>query len=168
MDRGALVPDEIVAQALAEELGRPEASRGFVLDGYPRRADQGATLDTMLGALPNPARLDCAIYLELDVETARTRLANRLTCSECGRPDRKPLISRGDPCPGAGCAGRMEEREDDLNEETIERRIETFFEETFPLVDYYEGRDLLVRVDARRASDVVVADVEAELERRRG
>lgn len=157
-EEGVLVPDEVVAQALAERLVEPAARSGFILDGYPRRQDQGETLAIMLAAHEPPETLDLAIYLSIDQRTAVQRLAQRLVCSRCRAPTTTREAKRGGACPN--CGGTVERRNDDKKKESVRRRIETFLEETAPLVAYYKARDLLAEVDATQSPKRVLADIE--------
>lgn len=147
MRRGVLVDDAYVSQALAGRLAMRDVKDGFLLDGYPRRADQGATLATMLAALPTPAALDCAIHLSLPRESARQRLASRLVCGVCGAPTSNELAGRDRRCADPACQGMVGRRQDDA-EDVLDSRLDTFEEETVPLLDYYRENGLLVEIDA--------------------
>jgi len=117
MDRGELVSDSIVIEVARERLSRPDAKRGFVLDGFPRTVAQAEALDRMLAELGS--RLECCVALSVDEEAVVERLQGR---------------------------ARIEGRSDD-NEATIRKRMRVYGEQTEPLLDYYRRRGLLAEVD---------------------
>ena len=117
MDRGELVSDAIVIEVARERLGRPDARRGFVLDGFPRTVAQAEALDGMLGGLGT--RLERCVALTVDEEAVVRRLLGR---------------------------ARIEGRSDD-NEATIRKRMKVYLEQTEPLLDHYQRLGLLVLVD---------------------
>jgi adenylate kinase len=119
MQRGELVPDEVVIDMVLERVGEADCAAGFVLDGFPRTVPQAEALDRRLGELDRP--LDATVSLEVEEAELRRRLAER---------------------------AREQDRPDDEDEQAIRQRLELFASETGPLLDYYQRRGLLVRVDA--------------------
>jgi adenylate kinase len=119
MERGDLVPDEVVIDMVLERVGEPDCVAGFVLDGFPRTVPQAEALDRRLGELDRP--LDATVGLEVEEDELRRRLAER---------------------------AREQDRPDDGDEDAIRQRLELFASETGPLLDYYRQQGLLVRVDA--------------------
>lgn len=138
MDAGDYVPDDVTNAMVRERLGEDDARPGFLLDGYPRTTAQVDELDGMLCDLGSP--LDAVVLLEVDGEELIDRLLKR---------------------------ARTENRTDDT-ESVIRRRQEVFAEQTEPLVDVYERRGLLVRVDGEGDVDEVLARVLAALPERAG
>lgn len=136
MDAGEYVPDSLTNAMVGARLAERDARNGFLLDGYPRTVAQVEELDTMLSDLDS--RLDAVILLEVDREELIARLLKR---------------------------AQTEDRSDDT-EDVIRRRQEVFDEQTAPLIEVYEGRDLLVRVDGVGAVDEVRARVVSALPRR--
>jgi adenylate kinase len=119
MERGDLVPNEVVIDMVLERVGESDCALGFVLDGFPRTVPQAEALDRRLGELDRP--LDATVGLEVEEDELRRRLAER---------------------------AREQDRSDDGDEQAIRQRLELFASETGPLLDYYRHQGLLVRVDA--------------------
>ncbi len=158
MDAGKLVADEIVLEMIKERLARPDAARGFILDGFPRNVAQADALGVMLGHMGKP--LDAVVLLDIEHEALFKRLTGRRTCRTCGRvfnvytnPHR-----RTDACP-ADKACDLFQRPDD-NEATIEHRLEVYEAQTRPLVAYYRRRRLLKVVAADDELDAVFERLE--------
>ncbi len=145
MDAGQLVSDEIVLGIIRERLCKPDAKRGFILDGFPRNIPQAQALDHMLARLGQP--LDGTILMEVDFDILLQRLAGRRTCSSCGQMynvfTNPPHME--DQCDQ--CGGSLHHRGDD-NEETIGNRMRVFEQQTKPLVAYYTEQGILHEVDA--------------------
>jgi adenylate kinase len=163
LDAGDLVPDEVVIGVVRERLTHSDAShRGFVLDGFPRTVHQAEALTEIL----EPKGLDLVIDLEIDTAHVLTRLASRRVCSDCGANysinDNPPRV-RG-ICDV--CGGEVVQRDDDT-ESAIRRRLELYERETSPLVDWYEGRQLLSRLDGLGAPDEVTERIVTEIDRRK-
>lgn len=154
MDAGELVPDQLVIDLVKERLAADDASKGFILDGFPRNTTQAVTLDTELAAMGR--ELDGALLVDVPAEVIIDRLSSRRTCRDCGYtagPDTTV-------CPS--CAGEMYQRDDD-KPETIKNRLDVYEKNTSPLVEYYRGQGILKVVDGNRNIDLVYADVKAEL-----
>jgi adenylate kinase len=163
LDAGELVPDEIVIGMVRERLTHDDTThRGFILDGYPRTAQQAEALLDML----EPYELDLAINLEIDTEHVLRRLAARRVCSDCGANysvvDNPPRI-RG-ICDV--CGGEVVQRDDDT-ESAIRRRLELYERETAPLISWFSARRLLVNVNALGGPDEVTDRLVAEVDRRK-
>lgn len=157
MDAGQLVADETMLGIIRERLARPDAARGFVLDGFPRTIAQA---DGLAGLLADRGiALDAVLLLEIDPEALSRRMAGRRSCRRCGRVFH---IASNPPRPGETCTdGRphdLFQRPDD-NEETVRRRLAVYAERTQPLIDYYARQGLLRRIDA----DAGLAEVDARI-----
>jgi adenylate kinase len=126
MERGELVPDEVVIDMVLERVGEADCAAGFVLDGFPRTVPQAEALDRRLGELDRP--LEATVGLEVEEAELRRRLAER---------------------------AREQDRADDEDEEAIRQRLELFTSETGALLDYYQEQGLLLRVDAVGGIDEV-------------
>jgi adenylate kinase len=150
MDRGELVPDEVVIGVVAERLAqRDTLHQGFVLDGFPRTRSQAEELERML----LPEGLDAAIDIEVPTEVVLQRISGRRVCLTCGATyhvDSPPEVDW--ICDRDG--GEVVQREDDT-EEAINRRLELYERETGPLIDFYEDLGLLMRVDGVGTVDEV-------------
>ncbi len=144
MERGELVPDDITIEVILNKLEEPESRKGVILDGFPRNYTQAAALD--LAFEKNHRAIDRVIYIEVDKDELVRRLSNRWLCRDCQTP-----YSSG---PGEvlrecrECGGVLYQRPDD-NPETVKRRLEVYFNETAPLIEYYGNRHKLVKVDGR-------------------
>ncbi len=153
MMAGKLVPDEIVVGVVRERLCQRDAkARGFILDGFPRTAAQAESLDEMLEEEGMP--LDLTIDLEIKEEDALARLAARRVCSTCATiysTSRPPSINW--TCDN--CGGEVVQRQDDT-EEAIRKRLADYNELTTPLIDWYEARGSLVKIDAIGSPDEVL------------
>ena len=154
MDKGELVPDEVVIGLVRDRLDQDDTKAGFILDGFPRTSVQAVNLDTVLAGLGR--ELTAAVAVDVDPEVIVKRLTARRMCRDCGY-----IGSVADAaCPQ--CNGEMYQRDDD-NEETVRNRLDVYAKSTAPLIDYYRGRDLLVEVDGDRPVDEVYADVKDAL-----
>ena len=154
MDAGELVPDDVIIGLVIDRLQEPDTDAGFILDGFPRTSAQAVALDAELGKLERP--LDAALLIDVDPEVIVKRLCSRRMCRECGF-----IGSEADAvCPK--CGGEMYQRDDD-KPETISKRLDTYQNQTQPLIDYYEGHGILKSVDGNRAVDEVYVDVKKVL-----
>jgi adenylate kinase len=150
MDRGELVPDDIVVRMLVERLGA--VASGFILDGFPRTLAQAEALDRALheGSLD----LDAVLSFEIEPEVVVSRLSARRTCPACGRvynlitaPPRSDEVCDEDGTP-------LVQRDDD-RPEVVRRRLEVFDEQTSPVLAFYDARGLVRHVDADGGEDEV-------------
>jgi len=143
MDRGALVPDEVIIGLVRERLQAPDCARGYVLDGFPRTVAQAEALEKTLGELR--LSLDHVLCLDVPSEDLVARIAGRRTCRQCGAMShvRFSPTRRDGVCDV--CGGETYQRDDD-REETVRRRLAVYAEQTAPLVRFYEGHGLLRRV----------------------
>ncbi len=162
MDRGELIPDDLIMEAVGHRLNELDIrARGFILDGCPRTISQAEELAELL----KPDRLDLVIDLEVPTSQVLERLASRRVCVDCGTN-----YSVGSP-PAVNwtcdvCGGEVVQREDDT-EEAIGRRLELYDRQTAPLTDWYRRQDLLVQVDGTGSPDAVTARCVEEIDGRR-
>ena len=159
MDAGALVSDELVLALIQERLSRPDALRGFILDGFPRNIAQADALNGMLERLGQP--IDAVLLMNVDPAILFKRLTGRRSCSRCGRLfnvyTSPPTADT--PCVGGGLEHALVQRPDD-NEDTIRNRLEIFAAQTRPLIDHYRSLSLLRIVDAEGDVEEVFARLE--------
>jgi adenylate kinase len=134
LDRGELVPDALTVELIGERLGRPDASDGFVLDGFPRNLQQADALDGLLDRLGK--RLDAVLFFDLPDDVARGRLLRR---------------------------AELENRSDDTPD-VIQRRLDIYHGETEPVVEHYRATGRLIPLHAGREIGEVWAEVQAALE----
>jgi len=161
MQAGHLVADDIMLGIIRERLARPDAARGFILDGFPRTQAQADGLATLLKSIGTP--LDAVVLMEIDPEVLLRRVAGRRSCRRCGRVFH---IDTNPPLPGERCTdGKphdLFQRPDD-NEATVRHRLAVYCERTQPLIDHYASLGLLRRVNANGSLDEVYARLEAAL-----
>jgi adenylate kinase len=160
MDRGDLVPDEVMVGLIGERVSRVEAADGFILDGFPRTTAQAEALDAKMNELGR--ELTTAILIEVSDDEVVRRLGGRRTCVQEGHIFHVEF----DPPKNEGtcdiCGARLEIREDD-KPEVIRHRLDTYHEKTEPLVSYYEDRGILRRVDGSLDPDEVNGRIRAML-----
>jgi adenylate kinase len=152
MDRGDLVPDDVISGVIAERLQTPEAADGFILDGFPRTRPQAEALDRELADLGRD--LTATILIDVPDEEVERRLGGRRTCVENGHVfhvDFNPP-EKEDVCDIDG--SRLIVREDD-KPEVIRHRLGTYHEKTEPLIAFYDDKGLLRRVDGTEPPDEV-------------
>jgi adenylate kinase len=154
MDAGELVSDEIVLGMIKERLAKPDAKRGFILDGFPRNLAQADSLNSVLAELAQ--KIDAAVLMDVDFEILMKRLTGRRTCSKTGQVLNIYFSSPAEleACRKAG--GELLQRDDD-NETTIRNRLQVYERQTAPLIDYYSKRGLLKKVEATGEVDDVYA-----------
>jgi adenylate kinase len=151
MDAGELVPDDVVIGIIKERLTEGDAAHGFVMEGFPRNAEQAKALDTELGT----KIVDLVVELEVPTDVVLRRLASRRVCLRCGKPYSVDTPPEKDwTCDS--CGGKVAQREDDT-EAAIKRRLDLYSEQTEPLVAYYLGQDKLASVDGTGEPDSVTA-----------
>ena len=157
MDSGALVPDEVVIGLVDERLARPDASGGYVLDGFPRTVAQAEALDGLLRR--RGQELDRVLFFDVSRDELLRRLTGRRICRQCGTAFH--LVSAPPKVAGRcdQCGGELYQREDDA-ESTVARRLDVYQTQTAPLLDYYKKRGLLVRVGGEGPVDGVAAQIQ--------
>ena len=141
MDSGSLVPDEVVVGIVKERLTKPDCSKGFILDGFPRTVIQADALKLTLGDMGKA--IEHVISIVVDKEELLARITRRRTCRSCG----KGYHLSFDPPKKVGvcdeCCGELFQRDDD-SEATMRNRLDVYEKQTAPLIDYY-GHDSLLR-----------------------
>ena len=160
MDRGEYVPDALVVRMVEERLGESDASKGFILDGFPRTVRQAQALEVALAEMGTP--LTAVVKFTISDPTAIRRITGRYTCPTCKRtyhqewkPPANDLVCDVDGTP-------LEKRSDE-DELTVKRRLAIYREQTEPLERYYEERGLLREVDAEALMDSVTENMLAAL-----
>lgn len=150
MNRGELVPDEVVGRMLYAHLHSQSAAGGCVFDGYPRTTEQAALLDGLLAELGR--RVDAALYLDVADDEVLRRLAGRRSCATCGAVDQ----TDGDRC--SSCGGELVEREDDAPD-VVRERLAVYRRKTEPLLSLFRDRGLLRDVNGVGSRDDVFASL---------
>lgn len=144
LDKGELVPDDVMLSLVAGRLREETCKRGFILDGFPRTIAQADGLEAILRDMGS--RLDCVFLIQVPRDVVIQRLAGRRSCKRCGTlyhvafnpPNRGGFCDR--------CNGELFQREDD-REETIAARIYIYETQTAPLIDYYRKQGLLKEIN---------------------
>ena len=156
MDRGELVPDQLMIDIIQERLQKPDARDGFILDGFPRTVAQARALDEMLTRLGR--RIDAVIYLRVSRQVLIDRLSHRYSCRTCDAVYNFTLEqSRSLPrCTVDG--GELYQRPDD-KPEIVANRIDVFLKHTAPLIDYYNAQHKLENLDGQMVVDDVREDI---------
>ncbi|HEY1294070.1 MAG TPA: adenylate kinase [Chloroflexota bacterium] len=161
MDRGALVPDDLVISMIVDRMRQTDANHGVLLDGFPRTLAQARALDDELAAEGRTLKL--ALYLEVPFEVLVERAANRWTCRTC----QTTYDYRVNPPRQAGICdidgGELYQREDDRSD-VVSERIKVYLKDTVPVVEYYRERGILRTIDGTRDIEGVGAEIERQLE----
>ncbi|TCS81527.1 adenylate kinase [Tepidibacillus fermentans] len=152
MDKGLLVPDEVVIGIVRERLGNDDCKNGFLLDGFPRTVEQAKALDHMLEELDK--KIDHVIYIEVEKDHLLKRLTGRRICRQCGAtyhlvyhpPKQEGVCDK--------CGGELYQRDDD-KEETVATRLEVNMSQTEPLLKYYNDKKVLRIIDGNQDIDRV-------------
>lgn len=148
MEKGQLVPIEVVSRIIKNRLLKDDAKNGFILDGYPRSTEQAYALDEILKEIDKDKDiLPVVFYFDVAEEKLVERLVNRRSCSKCGAIYNLKTMQLDDETICPKCGGKLTRREDDTEEVAI-KRFDTYFKETAPLIDLYEKRNQLVKLDA--------------------
>jgi len=160
MDRGELVPDDLMIKIIHERLQKPDAKHGFILDGFPRTVAQAEALDATLDQVGR--RVDAVIYLRVSRQVLIDRLSHRYSCRSCDAvynfsPKQALAMPR---CTVDG--GELYQRPDD-KPEIVAHRIDVFLKHTAPLIDYYTGQHKLENIDGQMSVDEVRADITRRL-----
>ena len=156
MERGDLVPDDITIEMFMHELSKPAAARGAILDGFPRTVAQARALDATLAE--RGEQIECVISIEVPLEELVARVAGRRVCPECGTPyhvDSDPPRVAGH-CDKDGAA--LQQRDDD-RPEVVRARLEKQVRPMLEVLDYYDGKGIVQRVDGRRPIPAVTREI---------
>jgi adenylate kinase len=160
MDKGDLVPDDVVTEMVAERLDSEEAEDGFILDGYPRNTDQAEALDQEMDELGRS--LTAVLLIDVPDEEVVRRLSGRRVCKKAGHnyhvefdPPKREGVCDQD-------GSQLIQRDDD-KPETVKHRLEVYKDQTSPLVDFYDDRGVLRRIDGTRSQSEVHDHIRATL-----
>lgn len=160
MEKGQLVPDEITIAMILERMATLKDDSNFMLDGFPRTIDQAKALDETLEK-QNKA-IDKVLYVKVSTEELLRRLSGRWICRDCQTPYH--MVSSPPKTAGKcdSCSGELYQRADDTRE-TAEKRLDVYFSQTAPLIDYYIGKGKLVEIDGERDIEVIGKELVALL-----
>jgi adenylate kinase len=161
MDKGLLVPDELVVEIVKSRIQEDDCKEGFILDGFPRTIPQAQALDKALEELG--IGLDNVVNIDVSDEVIIKRMAGRRVCPKCGASyhveHKKPI--KDDICDE--CESELILREDD-KEETVRKRLQVYEEQTKPLIDYYEKRGILLTIEGTGSVEEIGKKIKDALE----
>jgi len=153
MDRGELVPDSVTVSMVEERLLQPDAVKGAIMDGFPRNLAQAQALDAMLAQWGTG--ISAAVYIQLSREELMKRITGRRTCRNC----QAVYHVQFNPPKAEGvcdkCGGQVIQRADDADEAAVARRLDIYFEQTTPVIEYYRGQKVLKELDGSLSIDKV-------------
>jgi adenylate kinase len=156
MDKGALVPDDVVIGVVKERFQKPDCKKGFILDGFPRTLEQAKALDGLLKDLGT--KLDHVVVIEVPDDYLVKRLTGRRTCKGCNYMHHIEF----DPPKKAGvcdkCGSELYQRDDD-KEETIRQRLTNYHSQTSPLIDYYGKQNIVRKINGTLSMEKVQDEI---------
>ena len=160
IDQGELVPDAITIAMVMDRLSQPDCQKGALLDGFPRTLAQAEALDKALSEQGH--EIEKVPLINVPQEVVIERLSGRLICRKCQATFHK-IYNPFETCPQHQCQGEyLYQREDD-KPETVRSRLEVYWEQTSPLIDYYREQGVLVEIDGNQPMEEVTADLRAAI-----
>ncbi|MBR4494322.1 MAG: adenylate kinase [Clostridiales bacterium] len=160
IDKGALVPDSVTIRMVEDRLSQDDTKNGYILDGFPRTLAQAQALDEILAK--NGSSIDAVLSIVVDDEIIKDRVSSRRVCEKCGASYNvrfKPTKVEG-VCDE--CGGKVVQRADDTAE-TVAARLETYYKNTKPLIDFYVARGLIVEGNNDKSSEDCLKQIEEGL-----
>lgn len=154
IDKGQLVPPELVGNIISNRLAESDCNKGYVLDGYPRSLAQAEMLEKINNKIDKEQADFIAIYFDIDTEILIERIINRQSCPKCGEIYNKKFKPSKVENICDKCQVELKTRADDT-EEVARARFETYYRETAPLIEFYEKKGVLYKLDANGSIDVV-------------
>ncbi|UCC61252.1 MAG: adenylate kinase [Dehalococcoidia bacterium] len=165
MEKGQLVPDDVTVKMILGRIAAPDCAKGIMLDGFPRTLEQAKALDEAMSK--EGKGIDLVLYIKVSNEELIKRLSRRWICRDCQAPynivEVPPKVSG--KCDK--CNGELYQRADDT-EETVRKRLDVYFSQTMPLIEYYSQTGKLTEVDGERSIGEVSEDLIAVIESRIG
>ena len=152
IDRGQLVPDEVVVEIVQQRIDEDDCKNGFLLDGFPRTIAQAEALDRL-------TNIDSVISLEVDLDKLVDRITGRRVCEKCGE-SYHVSTKKDDIC--EKCGGKLIQRADDT-EETVKSRLNVYKNETAPLINFYKNQGVLKNVDGMKSIEEVFEEISKAL-----
>ena len=156
MDKGLLVPDELTVQLLLDRVANDDCKNGYVLDGFPRTIPQADVLDSELTKLGD--KVDFAVNVDVPDENIVRRMSGRRACLKCGATYHIEHIPPKTEGICDKCGSELVQREDD-KPETVQNRLSVYHEQTQPLIDYYDKKNILKTVDGTKDMQEVFNDI---------
>lgn len=152
IDKGLLVPDEVVISIVKDRLAEEDCKGGFLLDGFPRTLEQGEALDTTLDEMN--ISLDKVVNIEVELKDLVGRAVGRRICRDCGATYHVEFNPPKNEGKCDVCSGELYQRDDDT-EETVKKRFSVYQEQTKPLIDYYSKKGLILNVDGSKGIEEI-------------
>ncbi|MGB9595660.1 MAG: adenylate kinase [Candidatus Poribacteria bacterium] len=162
MDKGLLVPDEVVIGIIKDRFNQDDVKSGFVLDGFPRTVPQAESLDSITKEMNMP--IDAVINIKTSPDVVVERLSGRRTCKECQTVYHIVYSPPKESGKCDRCGGELYQRDDD-KEETIRKRLDVYEKQTFPLLEYYKNSGKLVEVCGDVSIDEVFESIVQALQK---
>lgn len=163
VEKGELVPDDIMGGIIKETLQHEKCKNGFILDGYPRTIAQAQILDKIFTELKNEKKY--LIKLDADDEVIVQRLSNRLVCNKCGNIVVNKEVTDNYKCRVCGSINSYYKRKDD-DEEVIRKRLKVYHETTAPVFDYYKNKIDILEVDGTLPIEKVSEEILTRLDKK--
>ena len=160
MEAGKLVPDEVTIGIIKERLGQDDCQKGFMLDGFPRTTPQAEALDQVLAEMGR--KIEVVLNIFVPREVLLERILNRVTCNNCKTIYNLRFLDDHKTC--TRCGGELGYRSDDRGE-IARTRLEVYLEQTMPLLQYYQERQVLNSVDGNREPAEVFEEIREILEK---
>ncbi len=161
MERGELVPDELMVGLIEDRIAQPDCAKGFILDGFPRTQAQAEALDRMLTT--SGAKLDRVVEMEVDEAALTERIVGRFSCAKCGAGYHDKFKQPKVEGVCDVCGNKEFTRRKDDNAETVKTRMAAYRAQTEPLLPYYGTRGVLRKVDGMASMDTVYRQISAIL-----
>lgn len=150
VNRGVAVPDEVVLTMLKERLNNPDCKNGYILDGFPRNANQAKELEKI-------TKIDHVFSIEVSKAVLLNRITGRRICDKCKHNSHIDWLQGKTTCPK--CGGSMLPRKDDSDPEAVKRRLEWYENDIKPLADYYAKQGILTRITGDEGKESIFAQI---------
>jgi adenylate kinase len=163
MDKGQLVPISVVSRIIKNRLLKDDCQNGFILDGYPRSMEQASALDNILNEINKDSDVKPQVfYFDVSEEKLVERLVNRRSCPKCGSIYNLKTMKLKNEKYCDKCGAELTKRDDDTEEVAV-KRFETYFSQTAPLIDFYNNRGLLSKIDASLDIDTIYKNLKGAI-----
>ncbi|MCF6155978.1 MAG: adenylate kinase [Candidatus Brocadia sp.] len=156
IEKGLLVPDQIVVDIIKDRILRDDCKGGFILDGFPRTLSQAKVLDEMLEKLGN--KLDLVFYFSVSEENVVLRLSGRRICSDCGANYHLKFVPSAKEGICDKCGGKLYQRADDKSE-TVSERIRVYHDQTEDLIEYYKKNGILKEIISDANIEIITKNI---------
>lgn len=161
MDKGELVPDEIMGELVRQAVNDPNSENGFILDGFPRTLNQALILEPILKELKKEELF--IIQLEADDDVIVERLSSRRVCGICNTTVNLKLLNNSNKCPNCGAIDQFIKRDDD-DESVVRHRLKVYHQTTLPVLEYYKDKVSIININGMNEIDTVTKNILDKLE----